>query len=612
MFKTLKQKIALIYLCLVAMIVIVGLASTINLYRLSKSVDKLITDNYSSINALANMQEALGKQDSALLLFNNVDRQSAVKIFSENQHAFLTWYEFEHNNITERGEKGHVENIKRYYDQYLSLFEELRSKGAEFDPRESVSFYNTRITPVFKNIKAEILEISRLNEKAMFERKVNAARETQNSMYMVMLISAVGAIGGFWGSRHFSSRLFKRLDKLASSIKEVRKGELGQEIDIASRDEIGLLAAEFNKMLSRLRDYEKSTLGKLMAERNTSLAIIRSMSEPLIILDINFKILLINRACESFFGISDRMVKKYGLPEIIDNRELISHISSVVTDKEPSKEKIIVFGGQEQDLYFNVMVTKIWEDADRRITGFVIVLHDVTQLKQLDKIKTDFIATISHEFKTPLTSILMGASLLADGGLGSLDERQKRIIDTIGEDGERLAALVNNLLQLSRLESGRELYRFENCNLNEVVEDALKPMHEKAEQNGVKLLLETRKQLPEVKADSEKITWVVNNLITNALNYTKPGDQIAVRTYLRDGEVLVSVKDSGMGIPEEYLEKIFDKFVQVKGYGIEVRGTGLGLAIVKDIITAHGGRIWCESHPNQGSNFIFSLPAPKV
>ncbi|HEX9061496.1 MAG TPA: ATP-binding protein [Clostridia bacterium] len=427
-------------------------------------------------------------------------------------------------------------------------------------------------------------------------------------MFVIILISFIGAAGGFLASTFFTSRILKPIYVLTDSVRKVMQGDFSRKVELCSDDEIGTLSVEYNKMLEILKLYLKSNSGKLMMERNRSLAILKSISEPIIILDTGLKIMLINNASEDFFKIKEREVIRSDFAGVIKNDELISHISSALNDKEVSKEKLIPFNTGEAELYFNVIVTKIRENSNSNITGFVVVFYNVTDLKQLEKIKTDFIATISHEFKTPLTSILMGASLLSDESIGPLNERQKKVLDTVAEDGERLSILVNNLLQLSRMESGKEIYNFKASYLSEITDAALRPMYTMAEQAGVKLYSSIRKDLPMVNVDPEKITWVLNNLITNALKYTKSGDEISINAYPGDGGVLVSVKDTGTGIPPEYQSKIFEKYVQVKGYGLEVRGSGLGLAIVKDIINAHGGNIWCESKPDQGSNFIFSLP----
>lgn len=235
-------------------------------------------------------------------------------------------------------------------------------------------------------------------------------------------------------------------------------------------------------------------------------------------------------------------------------------------------------------------------------------MQNVTGFKELERIKTDFVATVSHEFKTPLTSIIMGASMLEGGNLGILGKEQKTLVDTIIEDGERLSGFVNELLEVSRLESGKAVYSFEPCSISAIAENSVRQFTETAQRENVTLSNDIDENLPPVYADFERITWVLNNLLSNALKYTKSGDFITVSAGVKGTYMEVTVKDTGDGIPQEYLDRIFDKFVQVKGHDIEARGTGLGLAVSKEIVTAHRGSINVESELDAGSTFKFTIP----
>lgn len=606
MSKTLKGKISLIYFCLVIMIALVGTVSVLNLYKLSKSIDGLMTNNYKSINAVTNMIEAIERQDSAVLIYINVDRQRGIDLFSQNSNVFLKWYNIEYNNITEPGENEYVDRINNYYIKYIKLFSELQEIRNTQGVEKSADFYNFKIMPDFIKVKQELKELIALNEKAMISKKSMAIINTQKSMYTILILSTLAVIGGFLISEFFINKFLKPMHSLTKSIRLVKAGDLNQQINVISQDEIGELASEFNNMTKRLQQYEQSALGKLMAEKNKSVAIVKNISDPLVVLDMNYKIVLLNSACEEFFDIEEEKVMNKHFLEAVRNGELFDHISSISQSKDESKERII-FIKSEEDFYFNVVVTKI-RDADTNVTGFIVIFQNVTQLKQLEKIKTDFIATVSHEFKTPLTSIMMGTSLILDESIGSMNKKQREIIDAIHEDGERLSTLVNDLLELTKIESGNAIFKISPCCITEIIEESIGRFCEQAEKKEVSLYSRSDENLPEVNADYKKITWVLNNLISNALRYTDAGNEICVSAFARHGKAYISVRDTGTGIPAEYQEKIFDKFVQVEGYDLEVRGTGLGLAIVKEIIEAHGGEIWCESELGTGSTFTFTLP----
>lgn len=606
MFNTLKGKISSVYLCLVLVIAIVGAVSVLNLYELSRAINGLMTDNYKSIGAINNMVDALERQDSSMLIYINVDRQKGIDLFTQNSNTFLNWYIVEHNNITEPHENEYVEKINSCYNAYTKSFSQLQEILNSQGTDKAIEYYNSQIVPNFTNLKQELKDLSLLNEKAMFQDKNSATGNAEHSMYIILAASSIAVIGGFLLSRFSTNRFLEPMYSLTEAVKLAKPGNLDKQVSVDSQDEVGVLAAEYNNLTRRLQQYEQSTLGNLMAEKNKSLTIVKSISDPLVVLDTNYKIMLLNNACEEFFNIQEQSVINKHFLEAIRNGEVFDHISSVLNSREDYKEKIIRVRSND-DFYFNVLVTTI-KGVDANVTGLIVIFQDVTQLKKLEKIRADFIATISHEFKTPLASIIMGTSMILEENMGALNEEQRSVLTTINEDEIRLTNLLNELLQLSKLESDRAFFNFQPCSVAGIAETSVKQFYEQAQKKDIALYYDIDDNLPKVEADFEKITWVVNNLITNAIKYTNAGDEIVIGARVKDNKMFVSVKDTGVGIPPEYLDKIFDKFVQVKGFDSEVRGTGLGLVIVKEIIEAHKGQVWCESTLDVGSNFTFTLP----
>lgn len=612
MFKTLKGKISIVYLCLVLLIAVVGTASVISLYMLSKSIDGLMTNNYKSINAISNMIEAIERQDSAILIYINGDHQKGIDLYQQNGNEFLQWYDIEQNNITELNENQYVQSINDNYTKFSKLFYELQEISNTQGPEKATDFYSNEITQIFTSLKKELKELSLMNEKAMFNSKIKATNNAEKSVYFILILSAAAALGGVIVSNYFTNRFLKPMHSLTQRIKSVKAGELNQQISIISNDEIGELTSEFNHMTERLQQYEQSTLGEIMAERNKTMAIVKSISDPLIVLDNNYRIILLNDACESFFNIEEKNVYNKHFLEAIMNGKVFEHISSIYETKsnlhEDFIEKIIpiISGGKEY--YFNIIVTVI-RGINSETYGLIVLFQNVTELKKAEKIKADFMATISHEFKTPLTSILMGTSLINDCKLGNLNEKQREIIEMIREDSEKVSELVNDLLELSKLESGKSVFKMQPCSITEIIKDSIKPLYTLADQKHISLCYDETEGLPLINADREKMAWVVNNLTSNALKFTREGDSINIKSYFKDDKIIVCVNDTGVGIPEEYREKVFEKFFQVPGYDLEVRGTGLGLSIVKEIVKAHGGEIWCDSKIDLGSTFTFTIPA---
>lgn len=598
----------MIYLCLVIIIALVGMISVFSFYGLTKTIDGLLTDNYKSLKIINNMIEALERQDSAILTYTSGNLELGLKDFNSNIDKFLMWYYKEQNNVTEAGEKELVAQIKDHYMEYINSFDQLTSMADEKNQEQLMEYYTISIHPIFLLLKDDLQALWDLNETAMFHGKERTAQNAQTSTYLVLTVSLIAAVGGFLVSKFFANKFTRPVEQLTESMKEVQAGNLDTRIDIVSDDEIGQLSREFNKMTDRLLSFERSTLGKVMMEKSKSLAIVRSIADPLMVLDNEYKIILVNKAFEDIFQTQEVKAYKKHFLEIVKISELYDYISSILSgDDMQNKENIFYHESNNTYYYFNVIINKV-KDIESKMNGIVVLFQNVTELKELEKMKTNFISTISHEFKTPLTSVMMGASLLADCNIGSLNETQKDVLSSVEEDCQKLANLVDDLLHLAKLESAKYVYDMAPAEIDRIIKNAIKPFYQQAESKAVELYYSIEQDLPKVYVDQERITWVLNNLIVNALKYTKSGDKISIIAYIQDDMIHVAIEDTGIGIPEEYVNKIFEQFVQVENSDLEIRGTGLGLSIAKEIVHAHGGTIWCESTLDEGSCFTFTLP----
>lgn len=614
MIKTLKGKITLVYLSLVITIGIVGICSVMNLYNLKNSIDGLMTDNYKSINASNNMAEALEKQDLVIISSIYANNQKAIDEFYKESDEFFKWYNIEANNITEKGERDLVNQLGKQYLEYVKRFSQLQITRSNYDLNQAIDYYNKEVIQATIDIRKTLNDLIKVNENSMLISKDRVTNYAEDSMYIVLALSVFAVISGFVFSRYYINKTLKPISLLTNTIKKVKEGDLNQEAPVISQDEIGIMAQEFNKMTKRLYEFERSTLGKIIQERNKTLAIVKSSSTPLIVLDTNYKILLLNDAFENFFAIEEKQVINRHFLEAVRDGEIFDYITTAckdINELNQHKEKIIKIKNKEENYYFNVVVTPVSDSVNAlKISGVVVLFQDVTGLKELENMKTEFVSTVSHEFKTPLTSLMIGTSMLKDQGLGELNDKQKEIIDTINDDLNKLLSLVNDLLRLSKIEHDKSIFNMNYCNVKGIIQNSVKEFLNQAESKKIDLYYDIDKDLPQVYGDAEKLTWVINNLISNALRYTQDGDEIFIRSYKSDRKIYISVKDSGIGIPEEYLDKVFEKFIQIKSSDGESKGTGLGLAIAKQIIEIHNGEIWCESVLGDGSEFIISLPIP--
>ncbi len=600
MIRTLRGKFTLVYLGLTLLAALAGLAGAWNLFRLERSVDALMTENYKSIDAIYRMMEAIERQDSAVLLYIGVDRQQGIEQFSQNQNDFERWLNIETDNVTENGELDVLGGLRSDYDLYSRTLYDLQANGLQGPAARDM--YLNSIQPLFERIKERCRQLVQINERAMFAAKDRTTGDARRSMEALLGVALLVLAAGLVISQFFIRRFLRPIQTLSEHIRQVREGNLGLSVDVGARDEAGQLAMEFNDMTRRLQDYERSNLGTLLNERNRSVAIVQSISDPLMVLDARWHIQLINEACADYFHIDAMESTGRHFLDVIHDSALFRCIEALVADA----------GGHQMTLYqngrryFNLAATRL-HSPDSAVSGIILALHDITDIKELEKVRTDFLASISHEFKTPLTSILMASSMLGEGGLGTLSADQVQAVQTIAEDGERLLTLVNELLELMRIESGRQVYHMKPCRIADIAAACVESFRDTAQRRGIALRCAVGEDLPAVTADFEKIRWVLNNLISNAINYSDTGNAVDVTSLAEGSYVQVSVRDTGIGIAPQYLDRIFDKFVSAEGSDIEVRGTGLGLSVSKAIVRAHGGDIWVRSEAGKGSTFTFTL-----
>lgn len=605
--KTLKAKLSLLYTVLVFLIALVGFFAGTSIFRIEKSVDGLLDDNYRSIQACAKMTEAIERQDSAIYIYLSIDESRGISQFNSNSAEFLKWYNLESENITEKKEGEAVANLHKDYLKYVNEFSQLQELKNKKDSKSALLYYQSKTSRVFFDVKKDIQLISDINEKAMFNSKEKVIRNAHDSFNTMLIISFLAMVTGYILSRYFVNLFLKPLQVLSKSLNLIKAGNLDYQIEVESSDEIGQLSLEFNNMTARLLEYEKSNIGKLIVEKNKSMAILRSIPDPMMVIDKNYRIMLSNSACEDFFGFKDNSYMGKHFLEVIRNGNIFEHINSTFLNEEDFEEKIFLIEKNKNLVYFNVIITKM-RGIDEVPEGAIVVFQNVTHLKQIEKLKTDFITTISHEFKTPLTSITMGTSLLLENSIGDISKSQREIIEAIRDDGDRLSNLVTNLINLSKIESEKAVFNKKKISLNSIIELSLNNFYELASYKNIKIENIAEKSKIYVYADIEKMAWVMNNLISNAIKFTSNGGRIIVKTWKDGKSINISVKDTGVGIPEEYIEKIFDKFVQVKSSVENSAGSGLGLSIAKQIVIAHNGKILCKSEVGVGSEFIITLP----
>jgi two-component system, NtrC family, sensor histidine kinase KinB len=336
-----------------------------------------------------------------------------------------------------------------------------------------------------------------------------------------------------------------------------------------------------------------------------------NLADAVLLVDLDQNLVWLNKKAEEFFNISLDSASGQPIVELTAIKRLKYLLDEVYENHEALKcsyeEASVKVKKLDQRYFFKIAINPIFQEDN--LWGALVQLTDVTRFHELEKIKTDFVSIVSHEFRTPLTTIIVGVEMLKEGMLGDLTPRGKEVLEAIGADCERLNRLIDNLMELSRIESGTIYVEAEPTDIGDLVEEAVRPLKFQAAQQGVELITDLPPELPPVAADFNKAVWVLANLVGNAMRYTDPDGTITVRVRQRGKKHFFSVEDTGCGIPKEHLDKIFRKYVQVSGPGRKgAGGVGLGLAIAKDIVMAHGGEIWVESEVGVGTKFTFTFP----
>jgi PAS domain S-box-containing protein len=367
-----------------------------------------------------------------------------------------------------------------------------------------------------------------------------------------------------------------------------------------SRDEIGHLSEAFNSMAASLREFRRSDQAKLVRIQRATQQAFDSLPDAVAVVDHQGKVEVATEAAGNIFGLRPNTLI-FDLPL----GWMTDLYKDVLKDGHAVQQKVVQQFVEGEERFYRPQAIPIL-DNDRQLTGVTLVLQDVTQLRQQEEIKRGVVSTVSHQLKTPLTSIRMAIHLLLEEKVGPLTEKQVELLVAANEDSDRLHNILNSLLDISRIESGKAPMELRAVSPHSMVSEAVEPFRSTAQDQGVSLSVELPGDLPEVQADTTRINHVFGNLVSNALKYTPPGGKITLSAKADEERVQFFVSDTGRGIPREYLARIFEQFFRVPDRGKEA-GAGLGLAIVKEIVEAHGGTVGVESTEGKGTTFTFTL-----
>ena len=607
----LRSKILLGYSLPLALVVLIGAWGITNLRRLGKASEAILQENYNSILAAENTIDAIERQDSAILLYLLENRDRGSEQFRRNQIEFLKWLGRAESNITIPGEEEIVASIEDNYQDYLRAFFQLQQQN-----NPTTEDYYESILPIVEQIRDRSVALRVLNQETMEAASVNAQQVSSQAIWSMAILGTTAAAIGLGFSLWLTRRIVRPLSEMTTATEKIARGEYDIALKVKSKDELGMLAREITTMSQKLKAFRDLNVGRVIVEKQRSEAIVQSIADGIIVVDRELKIIAINSIAANIANVKSMLATNNHFLDVFSDREaypsgnrtLYQHLKyTAETGKPPQLEDDILTVEREQHTeYYKFAITPVVTEAEE-VIGAILLLQDVTKLKELDNLKSEFVATASHELRTPLTGMAMSLNLLVETTEDKLSESESELLETAVEDVERLRGLVNDLLDLSKIESGKIELNFVEVEVNFLLDKAVSALNIQAEQKEISLVKQSPSKDIRVKADANKIIWVLTNLIANALRYSDPGEEITIGATSRNSWVEIFVSDEGAGIPTEYQSKIFDKFVQVETEK-DVGGSGLGLAICKEMVQAHGGRIWVDSTVGEGSTFTFTVP----
>ncbi|MBI4962222.1 MAG: HAMP domain-containing protein [Desulfomonile tiedjei] len=597
-----RQKLSLGFGGLLVILVIIGFQSLTLLTELGGSIEVILQENYRSVIACQDMKEALERMDSGILFTLLGYDKEGSELINNNVSTFEQALDVELNNITLPGERAKAAHLQELFAQYKTALAAIKDRNLAREVRREKYF--AQLLPLFQEIKATADDILQMNQQNMSEANQQArktAEAARKRMVMLLLIGAVVAVGFMF----FTGRwILHPIQRLIASAKEIESGNLNLVVQSNSGDEMGTLSEAFNSMAASLREFQRTDRAKLMRIHRSTQQAFKFLPDAVAIVDADGSVEVASAtAMEAFDLRPTQKIDSLAFKPVVD---LFHEAVRTGRVAEPGNgQSVIQRFMQGEERYFRPMAIPIL-DAEKQATGVIIILSDATQEQQQNELKKGVISTVAHQLRTPLTSVRMALHLLLEEKVGSLTDKQAELVIAAREDSDRLHLILEQLLHISRIESGRAQIDRQMISSHQLVFESIEPFRKAAQDKGISLEVNLQDDLPDVIADHMLIGQVFANLLSNALKYTGPGGAVSVSARTTDEEVVFSVSDTGQGIPSQYLERILEQFFRVPGQEGD-SGAGLGLSIVQEIVTAHGGTVNVESTEGAGSTFAFSL-----
>lgn len=585
---------------------------------LADNSSAIIRNNNRTVTYMQNIDQDLQKLNPSqmVVLVDSLQENSTTNLDIDSlKRSLILEIGKQQQNITETGEAEISNELQEAMLSYFEQFERYR-----INPDSDLLLYESMVTQ-FGIIQDLISQITYMNLEAI-ERKNDRAQETASNVILYMtIIGAISTLLAVGLLMKYPNYIVTPIRELIDRIKKIANQNYDQRLDFKTGDEFEELAQAFNTMATRLQEYESSNLAKLKNEKQRIESIINQMNEAVVGLDHFNNILFVNLKAEELLGLKRlQLVGKYA-PDVASTNDLMRKLIQEVMTTEENEQKdemanLIKIAANGRHIYYSKETMPVLLDDEisenNEQIGTIITLKNVTHFQEMSEAKTNFVAVVSHELKTPIASINMSLRLLEDERVGTLNKEQTELIESIRNDSNRMKRTTAELLDLSKIETGNIQLNTQKASPLHLLEYAFETMIVQANQKNIEIEIECDEELSQVKADLQKSVWVLVNLISNAVRYTPSKGKIILKAEDDTKTIRFSVIDNGKGIPEEYLDKIFHKYFQVYNKQSDSGGSGLGLAIAKEFITAQGGQIGVESELGKGSTFYFTLPKFKI
>ena len=603
----LKSKIYIGLTVLILVIAVIAAAGIYNLKILSEDSSAIIQDNYHTIDYSFLMLAELDSINSKLIKVSQTEKNDSIvtiNIGNEiNQHirVFREVLKLQENNITEPGEAELVNSLLQNFQLVENNIDKAISNNS--------GYLASTIVNSLSDLRNTIHEIYKLNMHSIIHKNRIAGETSSNAITYMLVISSFSLVIVLFYIFRFPNYIVAPIKELTDKIRAVSSKRYDQKIEIKSSDEIGALTESFNQMAERLKEYEEQHLDQLLLEKKRIDSLVYGLNDGVILLDENHNIILINTKAQQIISLHSSEILNKNIFKLSSHSKIIELITSVISPgKSENSQPLDVYDDKSKQ-YYNIDTIEIKDkdkSSDAGVKGLVIILRNVTPFKERDIAKTNMLATVSHELKTPISSINLSLKLLSDARLGNLNNEQKKLIESISQQNKKLLRVVNDVLDFAQAETGKINLVIETIDPAQIIDLATSALMMLLSEKEINLNLDIMDNPPLIKADLEKSVWILVNILNNAIRYSSVQGEVIICLKTDGNFVRFSVRDYGPGISESEKEKIFKKFVKDKaGY---FKGSGLGLAIAKEFVESQGGEIWVDSQKDSGSQFNFTLP----